>query len=198
MACLLGDATAKSLGRVTFNPLNYIDPFGTVLLPAFLVLSSVRFFFNWTKTIPVYIRQLKNPRRDLAFIVAAGRTTNRALVWASVIAAHLLVLLPHDAAILVASSLERSIQIKLLLVVLNKLPLLPLDSGRMAIGILSDRLAYPLARLEKFELFILIVVLFSVSMISSWLGLEFDLLGVLIGELVTWLENALFAVTGHR
>ena len=76
------------------------------------------------------------------------------------------------------------------------LPLPPLDSGRVAVGVLPDALAYPLARLEKFGLFILIGVLFIVPMITQRLGLEFDLVSLLIREPVIWLKNWLFAVTG--
>ena len=110
-------------------------------------------------------------------------------------AAHLAFLLPHEAAIWAGENLEKSIQINLILAFLNMLPLPPLDGG-VAVGILPDALAYLLARLGKFGLFILIGVLFIVPMITQRFGLDFDLVGVLIREPVIWLKNALFAVTG--
>ena len=132
----------------------------------------------------------------MTLVDAAGLLTNLALAGASAMAAHLLSLLTHATAIWLGENLERSIQINLILAVLIMVPLPPLDGGRVAVSVLPDAMAYPLARLEKFGLFILIGVLFIVPMITQRFGLNFDLVGVLIREPVIWLKNALFAVTG--
>jgi len=194
----LGDPTAKALGRVSFNPLRHIDLMGTIILPALLIFLRAPFLFGWAKPVPVDMRRLRQPRRDMAIVAAAGPATNLFLAWASAMAAHLLFLLPHDVAIWSARNIENSIQINLILAVLNMLPLPPLDGGRVAVGILPDVLAEPLARLERFGLFILIGLLFIVPMATRQFGLEFDLMRVLIGEPVAWLKGALITVTGLR
>ncbi len=194
----LGDPTAKALGRVSFNPLRHIDLMGTIILPALLIFLRAPFLFGWAKPVPVDMRRLRQPRRDMAIVAAAGPATNLFLAWASAMAAHLLFLLPYDVAVWSAKNIENSIQINLILAVLNMLPLPPLDGGRVAVGVLPDVLAEPLARLERFGLFILIGVLFIVPMATRQFGLDFDLMRVLIGEPVAWLKGALITVTGLR
>ena len=95
----LGDPTAKALGRVSFNPLRHIDLMGTIILPALLIFLRAPFLFGWAKPVPVDMRRLRQPRRDMAIVAAAGPATNLFLAWASAMAAHLLFLLPHDMAI---------------------------------------------------------------------------------------------------
>lgn len=194
----LGDPTAKALGRVSFNPLRHIDLMGTIILPALLIFLRAPFLFGWAKPVPVDMRRLRQPRRDMAIVAAAGPATNLFLAWASAMAAHLLFLLPYDVAVWSAKNIENSIQINLILAVLNMLPLPPLDGGRVAVGVLPDVLAEPLARLERFGLFILIGVLFIVPMATRQFGLDFDLMRVLIGEPVAWLKGALITMTGLR
>ena len=198
VAWRLGDPTAKMLGRVSFNPLKHVDMFGTVLLPASLVFLGSPFLFGWAKPVPVDVRQLHHPRRDMALVAAAGPVTNLFLAWASAMAAHLVFLFPADVAIWLAQNLENSIHLNLILAVLNMLPLPPLDGGRVAVGILPDFLAYPLARMERFGLFILIGLLFIVPMVIRQLDLDFNLVGIVIGEPVAWLHNLLIDITGHR
>jgi Zn-dependent protease len=185
------------LGRVSFNPLKHVDVFGTVLLPASLVFLGSPFLFGWAKPVPVDMRQFYHPRRDMALVAAAGPATNLFLAWASAMAAHLLFLLPADVAVWLAQNLENSVHLNLILAVLNMLPLPPLDGGRVAVGILPDFLAYPLARMERFGLFILIGLLFIVPMVTRQLDLDFNLVGNVIGKPVAWLHNLLIDITGH-
>ena len=192
----LGDPTAKVLGRVTFNPLRHVDSMGTVILPGLLLISQAPFLFGWAKPVPVDMRRLRSPRRDMALVAAAGPLTNLFLAWASAMLAHLLFLLPPDAAEWARDNLRNSIHLNLILAVLNMLPLPPLDGGRVAVWALPDFLAVPLARLERFGLFILIGLMFIVPMLTRQLGVDFDLMGILIGEPVKWLWGALIDITG--
>lgn len=196
VAWRLGDPTAKMLGRVTFNPLRHVDPFGTILIPGILLMSGASFLFGWAKPVPVDMRRLGHPRRDMAIVAAAGPATNLLLAIVSALLAHLLPFLPQDVALWVAKNLENSIRLNLILAVLNMLPLPPLDGGRVAVGVLPETLAAPLARLERFGLFILIGLLFIVPMATRQLGFDFDLLRILIGRPVEWLGGLIFRITG--
>jgi len=134
-----GEDSAWKLGRVTINPLRHIDLYGTILLPALLLLvSGGRFMFGYAKPVPVAFARLRRPRRDMVLVAAAGPAANLALAVISAGLVRLLALLPVEGAALswIAANLYVSILVNLILAIFNMLPLPPLDGGRVAVGLL--------------------------------------------------------------
>ncbi len=183
----LGDDTAKQLGRVSFNPLRHVDPFGTILLPAMLLVLRAPFLFGWAKPVPVAFHRLRRPRRDMVLVAAAGPAANLFLATVSALLFYLLPLLPFTFAEWLSQNLFNSILINLVLAVFNMLPLPPLDGGRVAVGLLPDVLARPLARLERFGFLIIIGVIFLLPMLGRELGLDLDVFYWIVGVPVEWL-----------
>ncbi len=187
VAWRLGDDTAYEKGRVTFNPLRHIDPFGTIVLPAMLLLLRAPFLFGWAKPVPVAFHRLRHPRRDMVLVAAAGPGMNLILAVTSALLIHLAVLAPESLANWLVENLVRSILINLILAIFNMLPLPPLDGGRVAVGLLPNALAVPLARLERYGLFIIIGVVFLVPMLGRQVGLDLNVFYWLIWRPVDWL-----------
>ena len=178
----LGDATARNMGRVTFNPLRHIDPFGTVLLPAMLLLGSGgSIMFGFAKPVPVNFGALRNPRRDMILVAAAGPATNLMIALASAFGLHLSGLFEGVVGNWLAYNLVNSMWINILLAVFNMLPIPPLDGGRVAVGILPRFLAYPLSRLERAGFFIILAIIFLVPWIGEKLGYDWNVFGWLVG-----------------
>ena len=167
VAKYLGDPTAQRLGRLTLNPVKHIDPVGTILVPGTLLilgyLSGVRpFVFGWAKPVPVTWENLRHPKRDMAIVAVAGPAANliMAVLWALIIKGALL--LPAGLAWIAAPLTYMGawgIGINILLMVLNLLPVPPLDGGRVAVGLLPGPLAWQLSRLEPYGFFVLIALL---------------------------------------
>jgi len=194
----LGDDTAYRLGRVTFNPLRHIDLFGTVLLPALLLFASGgRMMFGFAKPVPVNFNRLRRPRRDMVLVAAAGPGSNVLLAVLSAASMHLLPLLPGDVYQWAGHNLFNSVRINLLLCVFNMLPLPPLDGGRVAVGLLPETLARPLARLERAGILIVLAALFILPWIGDKLGVDLNVFWWLVGVPTEYLMDAVFALTGH-
>lgn len=162
----LGDDTAWLARRVTFNPLRHIDPFGTILMPALLLLTRAPFLFGYAKPVPVNFDALNNPRRDMVLVAAAGPATNIALAVLASLLYHLVAFMPDPAATWLAQNLGNAMSINVMLAVFNMLPLPPLDGGRIAVGLLPDVLALPLAQLERYGMLILITLLIGLPMLG--------------------------------
>lgn len=176
VANYFGDKTAKLLGRLTLSPYKHIDPIGTILVPGLLVVMGATFIFGWAKPVPVTSRNLKNPRRDMAFIAIAGPVSNliMALLWAVV--CKLATINPVDwmqkPMFLMGLA---GVQINLVLMLLNLLPIPPLDGSKVLNNFLKGRAAILYDRFESFG-FIVLVILIMTGVISLILRPVFVLL----------------------
>jgi Zn-dependent protease len=155
-----GDMTAQQEGRITLNPLNHIDPIGTILIPA-LTMMLGGILFGWAKPVPVNFGNLRNPKRDMLWVAAAGPASNlvMAILWAVVFSFSTQA--PTAFVMPLSLMAQAGIMINVVLLVLNLLPLPPLDGGRIAVSLLPNHLAFQFAKIERFGFIILIVLLFT-------------------------------------
>lgn len=184
MARSLGDSTAAMLGRLTLNPFKHIDPVGTLAVPALLlIVSSLTpgppFVFGWAKPVPVNMRNLRRPQRDMALVAVAGPAANlvMAIGWALLVKLGLS--LDHAYSTAMVYMGMAGIAINVLLLVLNMLPLPPLDGGRVVAGFMSPRTAYYFERIEPYGLLILLVLLFT------------GILGTILGPMYTFVMDVI-------
>jgi Zn-dependent protease len=183
VASKLGDRTALMLGRLTLNPLKHVDPVGTILIPGMLLLLKAGFIFGYAKPVPVDWRNLHHPKRDMAIVAAAGPLTNllMAVGWALLIrAAYLL----GDNGVALVFMGVAGIFINTILMVLNLLPLPPLDGGRVLTGLLPGRWAWYFSRIEPYGFFILIGLLIT------------GILGMILWPLINLVWSALLPLSG--
>jgi Zn-dependent protease len=162
-----GDNTAYVLGRVSLNPVRHIDPVGTILVPLLILvtsklLGSGGILFGWAKPVPVDFSALRHPKRDMLWVAAAGPLANlsMAMLWALSFKMAL-VTQPNAFTLPLSLMAEAGISVNLVLMVLNLLPILPLDGGRIAVSLLPNRLAYRYSRLEPYGFPILLLLLFT-------------------------------------
>lgn len=181
-----GDYTAYQQGRISLNPLVHIDPVGTIVIPVVLVvLTAGQFVFGWAKPVPVNFSNLRNPKRDMLWVAAAGPGANllMALVWG--LALKLAFVLPANYFSYPLQEMAKGgVMINLALMVLNLIPIPPLDGGRIAVSLLPNRLAYRFAMIEPYG-FIIIIALLATRV-----------LGVVIGPLVMLGRNLIYALFG--
>ncbi|HET6720068.1 MAG TPA: site-2 protease family protein [Rhodocyclaceae bacterium] len=176
-----GDPTAYQAGRITLNPLRHIDPIGTVVVPLMILLvSSGDFLFGWAKPVPVDFGRLRNPKKDMLWVAAAGPLSNLAMAcgWALMFKLSLAVPLGVYGDPLLKMSLI-GISVNVVLLVLNLLPLPPLDGGRIAVSLLPMPLAVRFSQLERWGFPILLLLLFT------------DVLGKIMAPLVAVVRTLL-------
>jgi Zn-dependent protease len=193
----LGDNTAYDLGRVSFNPLRHIDPFGTLIMPAILLMAHSPFLFGYAKPVPVDFRALRNPRIDMVLVALAGPATNIALALLAAAAFHVVGYLPANAARWAADNLKNALVINVILAIFNMLPIPPLDGGRVAVGLLPKVLAVPLSRLEPFGMLILIGILILLPLTGSQFGLNLDVISAILRTSTGFVIWLILAVTGN-
>ncbi len=200
VAYKLGDDTAWKMGRVTFNPLRHIDLVGTIILPLVLLIATAPlgrpFIFGYAKPVPVRFDKLNHPRRDMIWVALAGPGTNIALAIVSAILLAGTGFLPHVLRGWTEDNLVNSVLFNVILAVFNMIPLPPLDGGRVAVGLLPEVLAIPLARMERYGMLILITLLFLLPMIGDGLHMNLNLVGYVIERPVTWVLRGISWLTG--
>lgn len=185
-----GDLTAFNAGRISLNPARHIDPVGTILVPLSLFILSkltvgAGFLFGWAKPVPVNFANLRHPKHDMLWVAAAGPGANllMAVFWALMI--KLAMAMPESGfATPLALMGIAGIKINVILMVLNLLPLPPLDGGRMTMSLLPHRWAYPFSQIEPYGFMILLVLLFS------------GLLNTVIGPVILWVNTIIASIFG--
>ncbi len=180
----LGDNTAHHLGRITLNPIKHIDPIGTVILPSLLLITT-GFVFGWAKPVPVNFQQLNQPRRDMALVALAGPGANllMAIFWSIFINIGFFFYSSYDSAIFFIYVGQAGVIINIILMLLNLLPILPLDGGRVVHAMLPLNMADKFGKLEPFGLIVLIVLLLT-GILSQILQYFFGFIQVLLQYLI--------------
>lgn len=197
MAWKLGDDTAKMRGRVTFNPLAHIDLFGTVLLPALMLIGSGgSTMFGYAKPVPVNFSRLHKPRRDMVLVAMAGPLANIAIAIACGLLAHVIDYVPDEFGLWLAYNISNAIWINCLLFAFNMLPLPPLDGGRVAVGLLPRPFNVYLARLERFGFIIILGMIFLLPMAGRYIGIDLNVFWWIVGMPAKYIMGMIFTLTG--
>lgn len=183
-ALRFGDHTAQRAGRLTLNPIPHIDPVGTILLPAFLLLSGSPIMFGWAKPVPVNPLNFSNLKRGELFVSAAGVGANFALAVISAIFYHILNAFPQSPG-LVLDLLRFTVTINIVLGVFNLFPIPPLDGSKVLLSQLPYRLAKEYQKLEAYGFLILIIMLFipfgHTTLLHAILGFFVRILSSILG-----------------
>jgi Zn-dependent protease len=158
-----GDPTAWQAGRISANPLRHIELFGTILVPALLYWSTNgAFLFGWAKPVPVDFTRLRHPKKDMFWVAAAGPAANLAMSFAWGVVAKMAEMAPsNNYSLPLRLMADVGMNINVVLMVLNLLPIPPLDGGRIAVSLMPPRAAWSLAKLEPWGFPIVLLLLFS-------------------------------------
>ena len=188
VANMLGDPTAKQRGRLTFNPIKHVDPFGTVILPMALAITGAP-MFGWAKPVPVVFKRLRNPRYDMILVALAGPGMNLLLaVVASILLAALVASAPQGMAwAFIGQNLLNFMAINVFLAIFNLIPLPPFDGGHVVEGLLPRNVAVHYAKLQRVGFLLLIILLLVVPLLFP----DAKILERMIGPPVHWIIRAL-------
>lgn len=192
MANKFGDDTAKQLGRITANPLKHIDKYGTIIVPALLLLAKAPFLFGYAKPVPVNFSRLHPFRKGMFWVAVAGVLVNFALAIITGLLLHIDGWLSPEEAPWLFQNLYRSLQINCVLIVFNMIPILPLDGGRAVYALLPTMLQHHFRRLERFGIW-LVVLVFLVPMVFG----VTDIAQMAIAEPAFWLISKVLWLTGN-
>jgi Zn-dependent protease len=196
VALYFGDPTAKNAGRVTLNPIKHIDLFGTIILPVLLFVSA-GFIFGYAKPVPVNFSALRNPRRDMIWVAAAGPAMNVMLAVASAILITGIGVLDGESAALVGNGLLLSIELNMILAIFNMLPLPPLDGSKVIAAFLPDSLMGPYLRFGRYGMTVLLLLVFVVPLLAARAGMSFDIFGWLVLGPADALTRMLLSLIGR-
>jgi len=192
MAERFGDDTARSMGRVSFNPLKHIDRFGTIILPAFLLLLQSPMVFGYAKPVPVNFSRLRPPRLGMLMVALAGVTMNVMLAIASGLLLHLDTVVAPEESRWLFLNLYRSLIINCVLAVFNMIPILPLDGGRVVDALLTGMPKRLFGKLERYGILIVMGFLIIPAVFDS------DLARRTLGMPTFWLLDHILWLTGNR
>ena len=197
-AYYFGDNTAKSLGRVSLNPIKHIDWLGSVLIPILMLVSKMGFIFGWAKPVPIDYHKLKNPKQNMIWIALAGPLSNlvMGILWAIILRLCALTNIQNEAIIFIIFMAVAGIMINTILLVLNLLPLPPLDGSRILSGVLPNKWSVIYNKVEPYGFFIIIgLMIFGLlgiilnPFINLFLSLLADISGISPHLLVSFLET---------
>ncbi|MFL6767802.1 MAG: site-2 protease family protein [Sphingomicrobium sp.] len=188
VANALGDPTAKQRGRLTFNPVKHVDPFGTLLLPMVLAISGAP-IFGWAKPVPVVSKRLRNPRFDMVLVALAGPGMNLLLAAATAALIALIVAMDPQGSLwaFVVQNLVNFLAINIFLALFNLIPLPPFDGGHVVEGLLPPSLAVHYAKLWRYGLLLVILLLLVIPRLFP----DADIVDRLVGPPVDWVIRAL-------
>ncbi|MFO1036358.1 MAG: site-2 protease family protein [Geminicoccaceae bacterium] len=197
MAERLGDDTARQQGRVSFNPLVHVDRFGTIVLPAILLLVGSPFLFGYAKPVPVAFHRLHNPKQDMIWVALAGPGINILMALAAAILMQLIGQLQANGITLwVWENLRNAILVNVVLACFNMLPIPPLDGGRVVTGLLPRPYAWKYAQIERYGLLIVLGLAIIVPMIGEQLGQSWNPLSWVLLPMVEAVHTAVLRLTG--